>query len=198
MATFLDLGLLTHFAVIFPFLLVFVGGYALLQQLKVISEDKGINAIIALALASMTLFSKPALALIFVASPWVVVLFMFVLIFIIIFRFLGVEHDTIQNVMTKDWHTPHWVILILIVVIALGAGSIVFGPDLLDAGSGAGPGGLPQEVTEPSPGQTDNFEQNVVDVVFHPKLLGMLFLLLIALFTIRTLAFGKEEGDKKK
>jgi hypothetical protein len=201
MATFLDLGLLSHFSVIFPFLLVFIGSYALLLKLEVLSKDKGINAIIAFALASMTLFSRQALSLIFVASPWFVVFFMFLLLFLVVFKFLGVKDDVIEKVMTTEWGAPHWFILIIILLILFGSMGIVFGPGLVPgAGDGTqdlvGPEGLPTGVTEAAPGTSQDFEKNVVDVLFHPKLLGLLSLLLIVVFTMRTIAYAPPKAKK--
>ena len=203
MATFLDLGLLGHFAIIFPFLLVFLGSYAVLLKLKVISEDKGINAIISLSLASMTLFSGSAVQLIFVATPWLVVAFMAIMALLVILMFMGVKEETIGNVMKSDWHTPHWIILIIVLLIFVGAASAVFGPSLAEEKvftssqrvSGAGDSG---DIN--ATGGSNVFQQTVTTILFHPKVIGVIALLLIASFTIRTLASGPPEssgGGKK-
>jgi len=193
MATFLDIGLLQHFQVIFPFLLVFIGSYALLLKLKIVSEDKGINAIIALALAAMTLLSDSAVQLITTASPWFVVLFMFIMFFIVVFRFTGVSEDSMKNVMNRDWDAPHWIILVLVILIVLGSAGIVLGPDLLKVRE------QPSSQTQlnASQGETEDFNQNIINVAFHPKVVGLFALLLIAMFAIRTLAYGKEKKGEK-
>lgn len=195
MATFLDIGLLQHFSVIFPFLLVFVGSYALLLKLKLISEDKGINAIIALALASMTLLSDAAVQLITTASPWFVVLFMFLLFLVLIFRFMGVKEDTITGVMESGWEAPHWIILVIIILIVMGSIGVVFGPGLLEVREQPSQGQVINQTIPP--GQTGDFNQNIVNVAFHPKVVGLISLLLIALFAIRTLAYGKPGAGEK-
>src|SRR3989338_445925 len=131
MATFLDLGLLQHFAIIFPFLLVFVVTYAILTKFKVISEETSINALIAFAFAAMTLFSKPANALIITASPWFVVMFMLILFVILGFRLLGIKESKITDVMEKEFGAPHWLIIVMVGLIIIGSMGVVFGPGVL-------------------------------------------------------------------
>ena len=218
MATFLDLGLLQHFAIIFPFLLVFVVTYAILTKFKVISEETSINALIAFAFAAMTLFSKPANALIITASPWFVVMFMFILFLILGFRLLGVRDTQIQHVMEMEFGAPHWIVIVIVALILIGSIGVVLGPGLLedrfdastpsitsnDAGSAAASAASKDTGNGASAGtgtQGPQFQKNVTDVLFHPKVIGFASLMLIVVFAIRTLMWvppsssggGKEE-----
>ena len=200
MATFLDLGLLTHFAIIFPFLLVFVVTYAILIKFKIVSEENSINAIIALAFASMTLFSKTANALIITASPWFVVMFMLILFVILGFRLLGISESKITGVMEKEFGTPHWLIIVMVGLIIIGSMGVVFGPGLLQ-------GKLEPSATGPvvvdgvgiAEGSEGQFQANVADVLFHPKVIGFAALMLIVVFAIRTLMYesgSSSEGEE--
>ncbi len=199
MATFLDLGLLTHFAAIFPFLLVFVVSYAILVKFKVFSEENSINAIISFALAAMTLFSRPAQALIVTASPWFIVLFMMILFVILAYRLIGVRDEQITSVMESEFGAPHWFIIVIVALILIGSIGVVFGPGLLEdrvepnipgvpsvtpssgaSGAGAAPPSAPN----------DQFTKNVTDVLFHPKVIGFASLMLIVVFAIRTLMYS--------
>src|SRR3989344_2579509 len=199
MATFLDLGLLTHFAIIFPFLLVFVVTYAILIKFKIVSEENSINAIIALAFASMTLFSKTANALIITASPWFVVMFMLILFVILGFRLLGISESKITGVMEKEFGTPHWLIIVMVGLIIIGSMGVVFGPGLLQ-------GKLEPSATGPvvvdgvgiAEGSEGQFQANVADVLFHPKVIGFAALMLIVVFAIRTLMYESGSSSEGK
>jgi len=199
MATFLDLGLLTHFAIIFPFLLVFVVTYAILIKFKLVSEENSINAIIALAFASMTLFSKTANALIITASPWFVVMFMLILFVILGFRLLGISESKITGVMEKEFGTPHWLIIVMVGLIIIGSMGVVFGPGLLQ-------GKLEPSATGPvvvdgvgiAEGSEGQFQANVADVLFHPKVIGFAALMLIVVFAIRTLMYESGSSSEGK
>jgi len=204
MATFLDIGLLKHFIVIFPFLLVFVGTYAILNKLKILGDDPSINAIIAFAIAAMFLFIQDAVILLTVLTPWFI-LVVFILFFtLMLFQFLGVQEKTIQDVMDTDWHSPHWIIVSIVLVIVIAAGSQVYGPRLAEFEGVNDQGqittvseGVSTTPTTPGALARDEFSGRVKDVLFHPKVVGMLILLLIMTFAIRTLA-AEEEGSSSK
>ncbi|MBW2987290.1 hypothetical protein KY336_01955 [Candidatus Woesearchaeota archaeon] len=198
MATFLDVSLFSHVAIIFPFLLVFLVSYAILQRFKIITEERGINAIVALALACMTLFSKAATALVFFMSPWFVLLFVFLIFLLLGLQIMGIKWEIIQDVMTKKWTTPHWILIFLIAFILLAGVASVFGPGLVgeapDASTGLTPGpvatlgGVP-EVAANATGlpSSSAYGAAVQNVLFHPKVLGLAALAVIIAFAIRTL-----------
>ena len=74
MVTFLETGLINYFAIIFPALLVFAVVFALLEKTKIVGENKGINAIIAIVLAFMVMLSANVAEIINYMAPWFVVL----------------------------------------------------------------------------------------------------------------------------
>ena len=78
MATFLEIGALRYFSIIFPALLVFVVVYALFEKLKILGENKSIHAIVAIVLAFMVLLIEDIANLINFISPWFVLMFIFV------------------------------------------------------------------------------------------------------------------------
>lgn len=197
MATFLDIGLLGHFSIIFPFLLVFIVTYALLHKYKFVSEEKGVNALIAFAVACLTLFSKAATTLIFLVSPWFVIIFLFILFVLLAFRFMGTKADVIEDVMSKDFGPIHWVMIVVVALIALSAIGAIFGPGLLGeegaqtvtTTSTIGPENV--ALTANQTATAGQFQANVKNVLFHPKILGIAALLLIAVFAIRGLVYVK-------
>ncbi|MBW3012587.1 hypothetical protein KY325_04470 [Candidatus Woesearchaeota archaeon] len=206
MATFLDVGLFSHFAIIFPFLLIFLVTYAVLQKFKMLTEERGINAIIALAVACLTLFSKAATALVFFMSPWFVLLFIFILFLLLAFQLMGTKWETIVDVMSKKWFTPHWILIFLIAFILLAGIASVFGPGLLGQGPEAGVGLVPTPIATlggvPEVGanvtglpSSTAYGAAVQNVLFHPKVLGLAALAVIIAFAIRTLIHMPPKKD---
>ena len=185
MATFLDIGLLKAVAVIFPFLLVFVGVYAVLSKVSILSKDKGINSIIALCVAALNLLSTDAVNVILIITPYFLLLML--IIFFVIFALQFASGEGVKvGLASGPWSTFHWVIFISIILILLYGLSAVFGPKLAEG----------QSLTPSIPGEpgsiqpttsTGTFESGAKDVLFHPKVLGAALLLLIATFTVMKL-----------
>ena len=103
MATFLDLTVLEKLSVIFPFLLVFTVTYGILRYAKAFGEEKeGLHAIIALAIASIVIFSPGAVALIEEMIPWFVVMFLVILMIIMSFMFFGAKEADFMNALKNS------------------------------------------------------------------------------------------------
>ena len=79
MATFLDIGILENFSIVFVFLLIFTIVYAILEYSSPFGKGKkGLHGIISLAVAFLIIISKPAVLLVTYLTPWFIVLFMFI------------------------------------------------------------------------------------------------------------------------
>ena len=92
MATFLDIGLLEHFGVIFVILLVFLIVFALLEYIKPFGEEKkGLHAIIALVVALLFLVSKIATNMVKMMVPWFMVLAIFLFFTMFLIRMFAVK-----------------------------------------------------------------------------------------------------------
>ena len=186
MATFLDIGLLQHFQVIFPFIFVFATVFALLEFVKPFGKetDRGIHSLIAVCVAGMLLFSPQMIDMINFMAPWFVLLILFILFLLMIFRFAGTPEKDVIAVMSK-WDTIHWFILIFGIIIVIAAAGKVYGPGLLSLSANGTPA---QEIANVTPKTPETFGENVWAVIFHPKIVGLLFILLIASFTVRLMA----------
>ena len=186
MATFLDIGLLQHFSIIFPFIFVFAVVFAVLEFIKPFGEksDRGINSLIALCIAGMLLFSPQMIELINFMAPWFVLLIVFILFVLMMFRFMGTPEKSIVKVMSK-WDTLHWFILIFAIVILIAGAGKVYGPGLASLTANGTP---VEEIEGVEPTEPQTFGDNVWAILFHPKVLGLIFILLIASFTIRLMA----------
>ncbi len=194
MATVLDVGLLRYFNIIFVWIFIFVIFYAGLNKFKWLTEDKGLNAIIALCVSVAVLFAKPAVDMILVTLPWFIVVIIMLFIILTVLMFMGIKGEAITEYMGgKDWSTPQYVILItMIVIVAIGSVT-VFGNKIGPGASSGSTGEITYttttittesgelvEVTTPAKA----VESGTKATLFHPKVLGLAFLLLIMFFTI--------------
>jgi len=182
MATFLETGLLNYFSIVFPALLVFVLIFALLQKIKILGESKSINALVAIALGFIVLLSENILSLINFAAPWFVIFFIFMVLLLVVFKLMGASDENIASVIRND-KIVQWAIIAISLIIVASALGNVYGQKLL-------PLTAEENVTEAvEDGEitsvaTTSYRTNVAAVFFHPKMLGLVFLLLVAVFTI--------------
>lgn len=188
MATFLDISILEDFSIVFIFLLVFVIVYAFLEYSNIFGQGrKGINGIIALAIGILIVISRPAVLLINSITPWFMILFIFIFFIIFAIRMFGVsESDTIS--MVKEPRVYMWLVVIFVIILIAGLSS-TFGQLLLEKGTGIEgeeledgtilPGNIEGGSTK-----TTSFGGNVLNTLVHPKVLGLIAILLIGLFAI--------------
>ncbi|MFO7711030.1 MAG: hypothetical protein R6V53_04680 [Candidatus Woesearchaeota archaeon] len=182
MATPLDIGLLDHFEIIFPFLFILVFGYAILTKLKPFGDDnKGIYAVIAFVLAVMTIFSPIVRETFVTAAPWFVLLFIFLIFTVIAYMALGASEDDIVNVLksSENRFINLWVFA-LILIIALGSLTTVLSRH-------GGVGTTPTEDLNMTEAEASEQESEFWSTLVHPKVLGMVLILLVSFFTIQRL-----------
>jgi len=198
MATLLDLGLLNYFSVIFPFLLIFVLTYAVLSKTKFLGENNGIYGLIAFCLAMMTIFVPNVVTMINIMTPWLVLLFVFLILSVVALMALGMNFDTVAKYMNADWSVVHWVIFAFVLLIFLGSLASSFSDSLTPYDSdstGESYSGSKMSAEDLTTGQstdTGDFSGNIAAVIFHPKILGALFLLLVCVFTVAIMASGNK------
>lgn len=201
MATLLEVGLFQHFSVLFIFLLVFLVSYAFLQVsglFKKADGHKGIYALISLAVAFIFVISKDAISVVSVMTPWftVVIIFMFLIFFIV--RMFSGEDDELFKKLIKN-NSVYWVLIVIFVIIFLVSLSSVFGQRLLEEGQGTNESenfitdGASYENQDYQPGDagstaSSDYGNNFLLTIVHPKVLGMLLLVLIGFFAILLLA----------
>ncbi|MBW3020221.1 hypothetical protein KY334_02915 [Candidatus Woesearchaeota archaeon] len=167
MATLVDFGLLDNFAPIFSFLFVYVVTYGLLTKAKWV-ENKGINALISFCLAALTLFFKPAVVMINFMAPWFVVFMIIGLFIILLLLVLGIKMGDIETVAKSGGVV--WTIMIIGIVILLFA-----------------LGEASQVDADGNPDTTSNY-QRIKGVMYHPNVMGVILLLIIAGFAITFLS----------
>lgn len=168
MATFLDIAALEQFSTFFVFIFVWLAVYAILTYSKILGDNKGIHIVAGLIIALLVLFSPIATGTIEYIAPWFAVVFIFVIFATIALRLFGATG--IESLGSLRLIT--FVVIILILVV--GALSYVR-----------------EQITVPGENETTVDYGKTTTILFHPKILGVMFVLIIAIFTIVLMA-GKQ------
>mgnify|MGYP006294370653 CR=1 FL=1 len=189
MVTILDSGILEHFTIIFSLVFVIAVVYGVFQMTKMFGDNKGLHALIALIVGLLVIMVPDITQIISTMIPWFALLFIFILFVLMAYKIFGATDEDIASVLHTD-NVVIWVIIIVVIVIVIASFSNVYGQRLLsesaDEGKAGESGGESAEEGEST--GTTSFGQNVSSTIFHPKVLGMLFILVIAIFTIALLA----------
>jgi len=190
MATPLDMSLLEHFSGLFLFIMIFAITYAVLGLTKVLgAENKGINAIVAFCFALfMALASKPS-QIVQGMVPWIGLMMIVIMFMLLAMRFMfGDKGDeTLFKVLGGSASAGWWIFITIIGILLVSLGSVI-GPEVT-------PGGNTNSTTtggsvDSSPGstQTGNWQSNVLNTIYHPKVLGAVLVLFIMLMAIKMLS----------
>lgn len=221
MATFLDLSLFGYFGSIFIFLFVFSVVWGLLTSMKIFKSvpgEKGIYGLIALSIGLLVMFSKNSSVLIATMAPWFTVLIIFIFLTFLVFRmFSGEDNSIIENAIKNPG--VYWAIIILAIVILLASLSSTYGQKLLDDQTvqtvnidnnnellnennqavdvvenddSVYISSNDDDVVAKGSTATENFDDNVLATIVHPKVMGLIMMMLIAFFTILLIAKTSE------
>ena len=193
MATFLDVGLLDNFGVIFVILIVFLILFGLLEYIKAFGPDKkGLHGIIALVVALLFLVSKIATNMVKMMVPWFMVIAIFLFFSMFLVRMFGAKEQHMLE-LVKDPNVYPWIIILVVLILILSLGN-AFGQSLLEKGEGKevptdgsidGQGYQLQPATEGTTSTTTtSFSTNLLNTLRHPKVLGMLFIFLVGMIAL--------------
>lgn len=205
MATFLDISGLSFFSSIFTFLLIFVAVYALLSWGKILGTNSGIHALLAISIAVLFMFSKDAISMINFMVPWFTIMFIVILLILMAYAMLNPGGSVVDILMKSGNHKTvvYWIITIAVVVILIGLGNTYgqsVGPYLDEQGNPVDNSlsgdnnvygndsntisGAADNFRGTSGVATDDFQTNLGATIFHPKMLGIFFILFLGTFTI--------------
>ena len=198
MATVLDLGLVNYFSSIYPVLIVWAIIFALLQKTKVIGQSMGINGIISVVIALMTLLSPTLVAIVNQMVPWFAMLIIFIVLVMLAFMTFGAKEADIASIIKNT--TFLWIMIGACLLIFGAAVANVMGQQLTEASFGDGTvnsvnnGSLPANAAGEIPATgstaTPNFQSNIFAIATHPKVLGMVILFAVMIFAIALLTKG--------
>ena len=194
----LDLSLFVKFAPAFIFIVSLVLIYALLSHTKPVGDQKFVYAIVALGISIMIILSPPITRMIVFLAPWFTVLFIFIIFSLVAYKIFGATDADIHGVI-KTHGGIQWTIAIIAILIALGALSSAFGQDSLtqsvpetegiqDTGDTITFDTQGNAVTSQGGTGTSSFQTNLARTFYHPKTLGILFILILSALTIALLS----------
>ncbi|MFA6073682.1 MAG: hypothetical protein WC758_06205 [Candidatus Woesearchaeota archaeon] len=201
MATFLDIGVLSYFRVIFAMILIFVIMYGFLSWSKPFGDGSGLYALISIAFAILSITSKGVLSLITFMTPWFFVIVFIAFFILFMLMIFGLKKENLTAGMSSELRT--WVIIITIVILLFGLGS-AFGQNTLDKGTGGTSTDTSSDISvaQGSIGTGDNttgapeatasndFSANMLNTLVNPQVLGMILILLIGVFAVFLLTKG--------
>jgi hypothetical protein len=181
-------------------MLMFVGGWGMLMLVDPFKEKgRSFYGILSFLLAVMVVLSRKAVSVILVATPWLMLLILIAFFFLFFAKMLGGPGVQIPIGEGKVYG---WLIFFVAVIILFAIGNS-FGQDLLNAQVPEQPATIspvpviaengtvigtatPQFDTVAS----NDFGKNLTLTLFHPKILGILFLFLLGTLTILLLNQG--------
>ena len=185
MATLLDTSLLNFLLPLFSFLLVLFIVYAVMDKFSLVGDNKGLHWAVAFCIAFIFLFSSDAVKFLNLLTPWYILMVVFGLFLVSFFVFLGVSKEKIEGAVSDP--KVYWGVIgisLLVFFIALGN---VFGSTF--AGGGGGSGGKSGTTASAGAGAGDGEPVSEgIKAIVHPRVLGALFLLIIAAFAIRLIS----------
>ncbi|MFH1972829.1 MAG: hypothetical protein ABIJ18_05110 [archaeon] len=169
MASVLDLGILSYFAPIFIFFLILVVVWAILEKTELFGKKSMIHWVIALCTATLVMIFPGASDVVQIITPWFAVLFIFLSLLIMIFLFMGVKGGTIADAFGKN-NFIIWVV----VLVCFG----IFGYAMMQVY-----GDAVHNITSPEDG--DNLNNQIGQILFNPKIMGVILVLAISGMIVR-------------
>ena len=183
MASVLDIGLLDKFSFLFTMLLVVVIVYGVLEYTKFFGDRQGLHIMFAFLVGVMLLLVPSVNQVISIITPWFILLFVFILLIIIAYKMLGATDADIKSAMSTNKSIIYWILIFAVIILLGGLGKVFFSGGDNAIGVTANETGVS---TAGEIGQTG--VGAFYATLFHPKVLGLIFLLLIGVFTITTLS----------
>ena len=163
MATPLDATLLQDFSSIFVFLFIVIIIYAVMRYSKVFGGKDWIGILIGVIIGILTLLSPVATESIKTMAPWFVVIFIFLVLAMVLFSLIGASDATPAIGSLKG-------VVLVIIVITIVIGILIQAREQ-----------IPEKSKE-------DYAKSSTLFFFHPKVLGTIVILLIAVFTVALIA----------
>jgi len=184
MATFLDVSIIKNFSAIFTFILVFVVIYGLLQMVKLMGEGRnGAHALIAVVIAFLVSISSGISIFIQTFTPWFTVVIIIIFFILFAVKVFGVTDAKIAETFQNRSAILTWILIatVIIVLFSLGAG---FGQETLEQGQTNGTAISIESGNTTTPTDTGSFSQNLYNTLYHPKILGLILIMLIVVLAM--------------
>ena len=170
MATFLDLGILQSFKIIFTFLFVFSITYAILNKVNFPKDSKSLQSFVAFILGAFVVLSGKTVDLITTMSPWFVIMFIFIIFVLLANMIFGLDEAYLSKYIQEDNTITTWIIILSALIFVISVGT-TYSSEFL-------------AFTQNSTSTSGDVGQNIGAALFHPKMLGFIFVMLIGTFAI--------------
>ena len=164
MATPIQTDVVNFLTPIFIFIIVFVGSYALLNKTKVLGTNQGLQALAAFAASMFFILNPAGRALVVVGTPWLMFFGLLVVGIVAFLLFFGVKDKDIADVMGGP--TMLTISISFFVILFLVVLSMVYGPIFMSDNS-------------------PTFWGAVKRTLYHPRVLGAIFLIVVASYIVR-------------
>jgi hypothetical protein len=185
MATFVDISILQNFSSVFTFILVFVIIYATLETTKVLGpEKKSMNALIAMIMGFLVSMSSGVVSVIQNFTPWFTMLVIIIFFILFAVKLFGVSDAKITSTFEGKSSILTWILILTAVILLFSLGS-GFGQKTLEEGQ-TGNGTTTSVATGNTTTATDtgSFNQNLYNTLYHPKVLGLILIMLIVVIAM--------------
>ena len=160
MATLLDASLIDYFRPIFVFIFIFVILYAILQKTEILGKGaKNLNVFAALSVSVLSLFTGKITDLVSTVTPWVVAVYIAVILIFMILLFFGIKEEEAWTYVGGKWLPVIMIILIFVIGISQ---VLTLSPLSGDSGDGK-----------------SAYGEEILKTLVHPRILGALLLIVI-------------------
>ncbi len=180
----------------------------MLELLKVFGEGKkNLNSLLAFVVAMLAIIYKPFTSFVNFFTPWIVVIILVLFFIMFGMRMFGMKSEDLHKaILGKDvWP---WILVAVMLVVIIGISTVV-GQELLEKQSDvttsenrevvlsdvnasqtqASSFHISNEQNLPDqPIESSDFKTNLVLTLFHPKMAGLFFMLLLGAFTALIIA----------
>lgn len=183
MATFVDISIIKNFSSIFTFILVFVILYALMETAKALGEDKkSLHAVIAIVIAFLVSMSSGVVSVIQSFTPWFTLLVIIIFFILFAVRLFGVKDAGIADGFKNNKSILTWILILTAVILLFSLGS-GFGQQTLTEGQKGGNTVSVATGNTTTPTDTGSFSQNLYNTLYHPKVLGLILIMIVVLIS---------------
>ena len=178
MAAIISTELLSYKSPVLIFIFIWAVFYIVLQKVEFFKGNQPISAAIAFAASILFVVVPVARDLIQEVIPWLLVMILVIVVILTILMFMGYAQKDIVKYMQEN--TFGAIITIVVVIIFLIALAKVVGPSFYQF---------------PSPAEI-GIMADARRVFFNPKVLGTLFILVVAFYLIKAIAIPIKEIKK--
>lgn len=177
-----DLSLMNILSPIIIFILIWALTYALLTKSKVLGDNQNLNAVISFAVAVLFILIPGTTKFVSIFTPWIMVLFIGIVLLFSLFYFIGWDFKSIQEHLGAG--VIVWTIIIIFLIILFVSLSNIFGEKVAPYSSADSSSTISSTIE----GAGGSLGSEVKDTLFNPKVLGVIFLLMVAVFAIRLIS----------